>query len=73
MQWLYNLSLLALVSVCVGGSIGFGTGSVLLIRRTGWVLKRPDRTPGIALYALSGIMYAVALGLLVTAVRERLR
>lgn len=69
MHWLHHLSLLALALVCTGGSVGFGMGGVLLARRAGWTLKLPEREPGAALYACAGVVYAVALGLMVAGVQ----
>lgn len=70
MHWLHHLSLLTLALVCTSGTIGFGMGSVLLARRSGWTLKRPERESGAALYACAGVVYAVVLGLMVADVQE---
>jgi hypothetical protein len=62
---LWLLALL-LVIVCVGTSVG----GVLLLRRLGWQVHPDDNSGAGLLHAFVGVVYAVALGLIVVQVQS---
>lgn len=70
MLWLYDLPLWALCSLILGVCVLYAVGAVLLVRRMGWQLKDDDNASGAALHAFLGVLYAVALGLLVVSAQN---
>ena len=64
------LPLWALGSVMVGACILFGIGASAIAHRAGWTLHPDDIDSGTVLHALAGLVYAVALGLIVVSVQE---
>ncbi|HYJ80426.1 MAG TPA: hypothetical protein VEW03_12515 [Longimicrobiaceae bacterium] len=70
MHWLYDLPLLVLSLGFVLGCALLGIGGVLLARRSGWTVSPEDNGTAAALHAFVGVVYAVALGLMVVSVQE---
>jgi hypothetical protein len=70
MLWLYDLPLWALCTLILGICVLYAVGAVLLVRRLGWQLKDDDNASGAALHAFLGVLYAVALGLLVVSAQD---
>lgn len=64
------LPLWALGAVMVGACILFGIGASAIAHRSGWTLHPDDIDSGTVLHALVGLVYAVALGLIVVDVQE---
>jgi hypothetical protein len=70
MPVLQDLPLPLLALVCLGSTVGLGVGGVLVVRRKRWFITERDIGTAAALHALIGVLYAVALGLLVVRVEE---
>lgn len=70
MHWLYDLPLVVLCLGFVLGCAALGVGGVLLARRSGWTVSPEDNGTAAALHAFVGVVYAVALGLMVVSVQE---
>jgi hypothetical protein len=70
MPVIQDLPLLPLALVCLVGTVGVGIGGVLLVRHKRWHIPERDIGTAAALHALIGVLYAVALGLLVVRVEE---
>jgi len=69
MHWLYDLPLVLLCLLFVLGSVGIAVGGVLLARRSGLTVSPEDNGTAAALHAFVGVVYAVALGLIVVSVQ----
>ncbi|MES3007658.1 MAG: hypothetical protein V4751_07800 [Pseudomonadota bacterium] len=70
MLWLYELPLWVLCCVVVLPGIGMSMAGVYVVRRLGWMLAPDDNgTAGFA-HAFIGVLYAVALGLMVVGVQS---
>ena len=65
MHWLYDLPLPLLASLLLALAIAYALAVVWLVRRLGWQVSYDDNATAAALHAFIGVMYAVALGLLV--------
>ncbi|HEX8692453.1 MAG TPA: hypothetical protein VF746_08550 [Longimicrobium sp.] len=70
MHWLYDLPLWLLCAMFIGCGVALAAAGVLLVRRLGWTMTRDDNGPAAALHAFIGVLYAVALALMVVAVQE---
>jgi hypothetical protein len=68
-HWLYTVPLWLLALLLVAGSVGCAMGGVLLARRLGWRVAFDDNTAAGFLHAFLGVVYAVALGLIVVMVQ----
>ena len=68
MLWLFQLPLWLLAIVVLAPSILFGVGGVYLVRRRGWMLDPESNGTAGFVHAFVGVLYAVALGLMVVAV-----
>jgi Protein of unknown function (DUF4239) len=68
-HWLYTIPLWLLAVLLVGGWAGVAMGGVLLMRRLGWTVTFDDNTAAGFLHAFLGVVYAVALGLIVVTVQ----
>jgi hypothetical protein len=68
-HWLYTVPLWLLALLLVGGTVGIAMGGVLLTRRMGWTVGFDDNTTAGFLHAFLGVVYAVALGLIVVTVQ----
>lgn len=69
MHWLYDLPLVLLCLLFVLGSVALAVGGVLLARRSGLTVSPEDNGTAAALHAFVGVVYAVALGLIVVSVQ----
>ncbi|HEU4561450.1 MAG TPA: hypothetical protein VFS20_26590 [Longimicrobium sp.] len=67
MHWLYDLPVPLLSAVLLALSIAYAVVAVLFVRRMRWRLSAEDTGTAAALHAFVGVLYAVALGLLVVA------
>jgi hypothetical protein len=70
MHWLYDLPVPLLAALLLALCISYALGAVVLVRRRRWQLSADDNGIAAALHALVGVMYAVALGLLVVSAQE---
>lgn len=70
LELLDALPIWALGAVTVGVCILFGTGASAIAHRGGWTLHPDDIDSGTVLHALVGLVYAVALGLIVVDVQS---
>ena len=70
MHWLYDLPLWALATLLLSLSVLYAAGSVILVRRMRWRLDADDNATAAALHAFIGVLYAVALGLMVAAAQD---
>jgi hypothetical protein len=70
MLWLYDLPLWALCALILSVCVAYSLGAVLLVRRLKWQLTGEDNAIAAALHAFLGVLYAVALGLLVVAAQD---
>lgn len=70
MHWLYDLPLWALCALLLTVSVLYALGAVWAVRRLGWRLDADDNGTAAALHAFIGVLYAVALGLLVVAAQD---
>lgn len=69
MRWIYDLPLWLMCAMFVLGSVAPGVGGVLLARWSGWTVSPGDNGTAASLHAFVGVVYAVALGLMVVAVQ----
>jgi hypothetical protein len=69
MHWLYDLPLALLCLLFVLGAVALAVGGVLLARRSGLTVSPEDNGTAAALHAFVGVVYAVALGLIVVSVQ----
>jgi hypothetical protein len=67
MHWLYDLPMPLLAAFLLALSISYAVLAVLVVRRRRWRLSAEDTGTAAALHAFVGVLYAVALGLLVVA------
>lgn len=70
MHWLYDLPVPLLAAVLLALCIAYALGAVLFVRRMRWRLSAEDNGTAAALHAFIGVMYAVALGLLVVSAQD---
>ncbi len=70
MPVLQDLPLWLLATVCLVSTVGFGLLGVITVRKSRWGIAEHDTGTAAALHALIGVLYAVALGLLVVRVEE---
>jgi len=70
MHWLYDLPIPLLAALLLALSIAYALGAAALVRRLGWQLSADDNGTAAALHAFIGVMYAVALGLLVVSAQD---
>lgn len=70
LEFLDVLPLWALGAVTVGACVLFGIGASTMAHRFGWTLHPDDIDSGTVLHALVGLVYAVALGLIVVDVQD---
>ncbi len=70
MLWIYDLPLWALCTLILSLSIAYAVGAVTLVRRRKWQVGDEDNATAAALHAFLGVLYAVALGLLVVSAQE---
>jgi hypothetical protein len=70
MLWIYDLPLWLLGILVLSASVLFAFASVLLVRARGWRLQGDDNASAAALHAFIGVLYAVALGLMVVSAQE---
>lgn len=70
MHWLYDLPLWLLCAMFIACGVALATAGVLLVRRLGWTMTPDDNGPAAAIHAFVGVLYAVALALMVVAVQE---
>ncbi|HET6763740.1 MAG TPA: hypothetical protein VFH27_08705 [Longimicrobiaceae bacterium] len=68
-HWIYTVPLWLLAILLVVGVNGLALGGVLLARRRRWTVSPDDNTAAGYLHALMGVVYAVALGLIVVMVQ----
>lgn len=65
MHWLYDLPTPLLAALLLALSVAYALAAVVFVRRMKWRLSPEDNGTAAALHAFIGVMYAVALGLLV--------
>lgn len=65
MHWLYDLPTPLLATLLLALSVAYALAAVLFVRKMKWRLSPEDNGTAAALHAFIGVMYAVALGLLV--------
>jgi hypothetical protein len=65
MHWLYDLPTPLLAALLLALSVAYALAAVLFVRKMKWRLSPEDNSVAAALHAFIGVMYAVALGLLV--------
>jgi hypothetical protein len=70
MHWLYTLPVPLLAALLLALSIAYALGAVWFVRRMRWRLSPEDNGTAAALHAFIGVMYAVALGLLVVSAQN---
>jgi hypothetical protein len=70
MHWIYDLPLWLMCAMFVLGSVALAVGGVLLARRSGWTVAPDDNGTAASLHAFVGVVYAVALGLMVVSVQS---
>ncbi len=70
MHWIYDLPLWALCALVLTLSVLYAVAAVLAVRRLRWRLDVDDNATAAALHAFVGVLYAVALGLLVVAAQD---
>ena len=70
MHLLYDLTLAALCALLLTVSVLYALVAVWAVRRLGWRLDADDNGTAAALHAFIGVLYAVALGLLVVAAQD---
>jgi hypothetical protein len=70
MHWIYDLPVPLLTALLLALSIGYAVSAVAFVRRMRWRLSPEDNATAAALHALIGVMYAVALGLLVVSAQD---
>ncbi|HEV7586872.1 MAG TPA: hypothetical protein VGO40_01985 [Longimicrobium sp.] len=70
MHWIYDLPLWALCTLVLALTVLYAVGAVLAVRRLRWRLDADDNATAAALHAFIGVLYAVALGLLVVSAQD---
>ena len=70
MHWIYDLPLWALCALVLSLAVLYAVLAVLAVRRLRWRLDADDNATAAALHAFVGVLYAVALGLLVVSAQE---
>jgi hypothetical protein len=70
MLWIYNLPLWVLCALIQAVCIAYALVAVLAVRRLGWRIRENDNGVAAALHAFVGVLYAVALGLLVAGTHD---
>ncbi|HEY4217696.1 MAG TPA: hypothetical protein VGM67_11200 [Gemmatimonadaceae bacterium] len=70
MFWIYELPLWLLSSLCIGVLVVFDVAGVLLARKRKWILGVEETAAAFAIHAFIGVVYAVALGLIVVGVQD---
>lgn len=70
MHWIYDLPLWALCTLLLALSVAYAVIAVLAVRRLRWRLDVDDNGTAAALHAFIGVLYAVALGLLVVGAQD---
>ncbi len=70
MFWIYELPLWVLSTLCVGTLVIVNIMGVLVARKRDWVLGVEETAAAFAIHAFIGVVYAVALGLIVVSVQE---
>jgi hypothetical protein len=70
MLWIYDVPLWLLATLILLICIGYAVAVVALVRRRRWRLAGDDNGVAAALHAFVGVLYAVALGLLVVSSQE---
>lgn len=70
MLWIYDLPLWLLATLILLVCVAYAVGAVTLVRRFRWRLDGDDNGVAAALHAFVGVLYAVALGLLVVSAQD---
>ncbi|MFL5537491.1 MAG: hypothetical protein ACJ8J0_00775 [Longimicrobiaceae bacterium] len=70
MHWIYDLPLWALCAMVLALTVLYAVTAVLAVRRLRWRLDADDNATAAALHAFIGVLYAVALGLLVVSAQD---
>lgn len=70
MHWIYDVPLWALAMLVLALSVLYALAAVTLVRRLRWRLDGDDNATAAALHAFIGVLYAVALGLMVAAAQD---
>lgn len=70
MHWLYDLNVPLLAALLLALSIAYALAVVTVVRRLGWQVSNDDNGTAAALHAFVGVLYAVALGLLVVSAQD---
>lgn len=70
MHWIYDLPLWALCTLVLSLTVLYAVAAVLGVRRMRWRLSVDDNSTATALHAFIGVLYAVALGLLVVSAQD---
>jgi hypothetical protein len=70
MFWVYELPLWVLSTLCVGVLVIVNVCGVLVARKRDWVLGVEETAAAFAIHAFIGVVYAVALGLIVVSVQD---
>jgi len=70
MPLLYQLPLSLLFLLVMAPCLLFGVAGVWLVRRNGWMLTVKDNNTAALVHAFVGVLYAVALGLMVVGVQS---
>jgi len=70
MHWIYDVPLPALCALVLAVTVLYAIVAVLGIRRLRWRLDADDNATAAALHAFIGVLYAVALGLLVVSAQD---
>ena len=70
MRWIYDLPLWALCTLVLSLTVLYAAAAVLAVRRLRWRLDVDDNATAAALHAFIGVLYAVALGLLVVSAQD---
>lgn len=69
MMWFYSLPLWALGTLIIGVSVAVSWTACLSARRFVWLIRAEDQGPAGVLHQFIGVLYAVALALMVVAVQ----
>lgn len=70
MHWIYDLPNWALCALVLSLVVLYAVAAVLAVRRLRWRLDADDNATAAALHAFIGVLYAVALGLLVVSAQD---
>src|SRR4051812_1117179 len=70
MLWLYDLNLWVLGSAVVALSVAVAWIACLAARRFGWLIRPEDQGPAGLMHQFIGVLYAVALALIVVSVQS---